>query len=154
MHRDSNKTAELSLQASRARTADGAAIARNAAATVSRFQPSGGDVPVEPRLLNMRQAAAYLGLSYWSLRDYVLAGLIPVVEFPPLRPREGDRARKTLRRVLVDREDLDRFIESRKSAGERDIQSRVRPIEARISRGNRTSVPGLCPPSGNDRDGQ
>jgi hypothetical protein len=33
---------------------------------------------------------------------------------PPLRPRPGDRQRKTLRRVLVDRADLDAFIESRK----------------------------------------
>jgi hypothetical protein len=69
---------------------------------------------IAPRLLNMRQAAAYLGCSFWTARDYILQGLIPVVELPPLRPREGDRARKTLRRVLVDRADLDAFIESRK----------------------------------------
>jgi hypothetical protein len=69
---------------------------------------------VRPRLLNMRQAAAYLGCSFWTARDYILQGLIPVVDLPPLRPREGDRGRKTLRRVLVDRADLDAFIESRK----------------------------------------
>lgn len=69
---------------------------------------------IRPRLLNMRQAAAYLGCSFWTARDYILQGLIPVVDMPPLRPREGDRARKTLRRVLVDRADLDAFIESRK----------------------------------------
>jgi hypothetical protein len=36
---------------------------------------------------------------------------------PPLRPRDGDRQcqRKALRRVLVDRADLDTFIEIRKS---------------------------------------
>lgn len=66
------------------------------------------------RLLNMRQAAAYLGCSFWTARDYVLQGLIPVVDMPPLRAREGDRARRTLRRVLIDRADLDAFIESRK----------------------------------------
>jgi len=31
-----------------------------------------------------------------------------------LRAREGDRQRKTLRRVLIDRADLDGFIESHK----------------------------------------
>jgi hypothetical protein len=66
------------------------------------------------RLLNLRQAAAYLGCSFWTARDYVLQGLIPAVDMPPLRPRPGDRQRKTLRRVLVDRADLDAFIESRK----------------------------------------
>lgn len=69
---------------------------------------------VRPRLLNMRQAAAYLGCSFWTARDYVLQGLIPVVDLPPLRAREGDRQRKTLRRVLIDRADLDAFIESHK----------------------------------------
>jgi len=72
---------------------------------------------VTPRLLNMRQAAAYLGCSFWTARDYILQGLIPVVALPPLRPREGDRQRKTLRRILVDRADLDAFIESRKRYG-------------------------------------
>lgn len=71
-------------------------------------------VAVRPRLFNLRQAAAYLGCSFWTARDYVLQGLIPAVEMPPLRAREGDRQRKTLRRVLVDRADLDTFIESRK----------------------------------------
>ena len=70
--------------------------------------------PITPRLLNMRQAAAYLGCSFWTVRDYVLQGLIPVVDMPPLRPREGDRQRKALRRVLIDRADLDAFVESRK----------------------------------------
>jgi hypothetical protein len=69
---------------------------------------------VKPRLLNMRQAAEYLGCSFWTARDYVLQGLIPVVDMPPLRAREGGRQRKTLRRVLLDQADLDAFIESRK----------------------------------------
>ncbi|HVL68784.1 MAG TPA: helix-turn-helix domain-containing protein [Vicinamibacterales bacterium] len=69
---------------------------------------------VKPRLLNMRQAAEYLGCSFWTARDYILQGLIPIVDMPPLRAREGDRQRKALRRVLVDRADLDAFIESRK----------------------------------------
>lgn len=69
---------------------------------------------ISPRLLNMRQAAEYLGCSFWTARDYILQGLIAVVDLPPLRQRKGARARKTLRRVLVDRTDLDAFIEARK----------------------------------------
>ena len=71
------------------------------------------DAP-QPRLLNMRQVAHYLGCSSWTARDYVLQGLIPVVDMPPLLARPGERQRKTLRRVLVDRGDLDAFIETRK----------------------------------------
>lgn len=83
-------------------------------ATASPSQPSGSTAPVVPRLLSLRQGAVVLGCSFWTFRDYVLQGLIPTVELPPLRPREGERQRNTLRRVLVDREDLDRFIASRK----------------------------------------
>ena len=72
---------------------------------------------IAPRLFDLRQAGVYLGCSYWTVRDYVLAGVIPIVELPALRPREGARARKTLRRVLLDRSDLDTFIESRKVNG-------------------------------------
>jgi hypothetical protein len=70
--------------------------------------------------MDMRAAAAYLGgLSYWTVRDYILAELIPVVKLPALRPREGERSRKTLRRVLIDRADLDTFIEETKRAARR-----------------------------------
>jgi len=72
---------------------------------------------VAPRLLDMRQAALYLGCSYWTVRDWVQAGLIPMVELPALRPREGEPPRKALRRVLIDRVDLDAFIDARKGGG-------------------------------------
>ena len=74
---------------------------------------STGDI--SPRLLNLREGASYLGVSFWTLRDWCLAGYLPTVDMPPLRPREGDRPKRSLRRVLVDREDLDRFIEARKT---------------------------------------
>ena len=67
-----------------------------------------------PRLLSMREAAAYLGCSFWTARDYVIQGLIPSVDMPPLAPRPGSRRRKTLRRVLIDRADLDAFVASRR----------------------------------------
>lgn len=113
-------------------------------ATASRSRPSGFPA-VSPRLLNLRQMADYLGCSYWTARDWVLAGLVPVVELPPLRPREGERARQTLRRTLVDREDLDALIEARKRGGERDVQSRAPQNEPANPGRNRASVPTLCP---------
>jgi hypothetical protein len=71
-----------------------------------------------PRCLNLHQAADYLGVSYWTLRDYTLQGLIPVVHLPGLRAREGDRQRASLRRVVIDRRDLDAFLDSLKGIGE------------------------------------
>jgi hypothetical protein len=90
---------------------------------------------IAPRLLSLKQAAEYLGCSYWTARDYVLAGLVPVVNLPPLRPREGDRAKTSLRRVLVDREDLDRFIEALKYPGARALSASAPSIQAQKSGG-------------------
>ena len=77
-------------------------------------RPSGSPDVGAPRLLSLRQAAGYLGVSHWSVRDWVLAGYLPVVTLPPLRPRQGERPRKTLRRVVIDRRDLDLFVEQLK----------------------------------------
>jgi hypothetical protein len=77
------------------------------------FPYKGVPVPV-PRLLDLHGAAAYCGVSYWTLRDWVLADYLPTIDLPPLRAREGDRQKTTLRRVLIDRNDLDSFIEGRK----------------------------------------
>jgi hypothetical protein len=75
--------------------------------------PSG--IPVSnQRLLSLREAAAYLACSYWSVRDWCLAGLLPTVTLPPLRRRAGEAPRTSLRRVLIDRADLDAFIERHK----------------------------------------
>ena len=101
---------------------------------------------ITPRLVDLRAGAVYLAVSYWTIRDYVLAGLLPVVELPPLRPREGERARKTLRRVLVDVRDLDAFIEARKRGCSQDIQSRAPQIEPEKTGLNRGAVPTVCPP--------
>lgn len=70
-----------------------------------------------PRLMNLRDAARYIGLSYWTLRDYVADGLIPRVSLPCSRRRKAGgaivrRAGDTeTRRILVDRSDLDTLIE-------------------------------------------
>ena len=52
------------------------------------------------RLLDFNAAATYLSLSYWTIRDMTSRGEIPCV-------RAG-------RRVLIDREDLDEWIERNK----------------------------------------
>jgi Helix-turn-helix domain len=79
-----------------------------------RRQPRAGREGLAPRLLDVHQAAAYLNVSHVTVRDYALQGLIRVVTLPGLRPREGDRQRESLRRLLFDRPDLDRFIEEHK----------------------------------------
>lgn len=66
------------------------------------------------RLLSLKDAARYLGCSYWSVRDWCLSGALPTVDLPPLRGRQGDRPRTSLRRVLIDRTDLDAFVERHK----------------------------------------
>jgi hypothetical protein len=72
--------------------------------------------PIEPRLLDLHQAGVYLGVSYWSVRDYVAQGRLRTVQMPTLTPREGERVTgRQLRRVLIDRRDLDEFIDSVKS---------------------------------------
>ncbi len=55
---------------------------------------------VAPRLLGLKLAAGYVSLSYWTVREMIWRGELPSV-------RVG-------RRILVDREDLDDFIERNK----------------------------------------
>lgn len=47
----------------------------------------------------------YLSIGYWTVRQAVQAGKIPVVEWP------GEDG-APIRRVLLDREDLDKFVDS------------------------------------------
>jgi excisionase family DNA binding protein len=54
-----------------------------------------GNSPL-PRLLSQKVAAAYLGISYWTLRDLCFRGDIPYL--------------RVKRRVLVDRVDLEAYI--------------------------------------------
>ena len=66
--------------------------------------------PLMPRLLDVRGAAAYLGVSTWTIRDLDTAGRLPRVRLT-LADRE-------CRRVLFDVRDLDRLIEVSKDAPE------------------------------------
>ena len=63
------------------------------------------------RLLNVGQAAAYLNLSPWTVRTLISNREIPVVAVPSQR-RPGE----AMRRVLIDRMDLDALIVRWKAA--------------------------------------
>ncbi len=55
---------------------------------------------VEPRLLRIKEAAAYLGATVWFLRSLAWSRTVPYVVFG--------------KRILFDRADLDRYVESQK----------------------------------------
>jgi excisionase family DNA binding protein len=57
-------------------------------------------------LLGLRDAADYLGLSFWTVRDLVNAGTIKPVRLP--------LAGRDLRRILLDRRDLDALVDRSK----------------------------------------
>jgi excisionase family DNA binding protein len=59
---------------------------------------------VPRRLLELHEAAAYLGVSPWTVRDLEAAGTIRRVRVPLSGGRE-------LRRLLFDKTELDRLIE-------------------------------------------
>jgi hypothetical protein len=74
--------------------------------------PDKTEQPAGPRLLDLKAAATYLGLCYWTVRDLVLAGRLPSVKIPC--PRSGDG--RIIRRILVDRCDLDDFMNGAKKS--------------------------------------
>ena len=68
-----------------------------------------GTVPgVCPRLLDLGTTAAYLGVSSWTVRDLEAAGTLQRVRVPVAGG--GD-----LRKLLFDRQDLDRLVEAWKA---------------------------------------
>ncbi len=60
------------------------------------------------RLLDLDQAAAYLGVSPWTVRDLEAGGTVRRVRVPLSNGRE-------LRKLLFDKSDLDRLIEAWKT---------------------------------------
>lgn len=62
-----------------------------------------------PRLLDLRATATYLGVSEWTVRDLDAVGVLRRVRVP--LPNGGE-----LRKLLFDREDLDRLIQAWKDA--------------------------------------
>jgi excisionase family DNA binding protein len=58
--------------------------------------------PTSPRLLPLKEAAEYTGLTVWALRERIWAGQIPVVQF------QGGR------KMYIDVSDIDNFIKRNK----------------------------------------
>lgn len=66
----------------------------------------------ESLLVDEHEGARLCSVSYWTFREWTTAGLIPVVAPPsPLNPQ------RRLRRKLVDRRDIEKFIAQHKSRG-------------------------------------
>jgi hypothetical protein len=68
-----------------------------------------------PRLLSIEQAAQYLGVSYWTVREFINDGSIKAVPLPrpdTLRQRERRSLGDTVRRLLIDRLDLDALVDT------------------------------------------
>lgn len=78
-------------------------------AVVSQVAPAGN---AEPCVFNLERAAKYLGLSKWTLRQLVYAGMLPVVTLPSPRSGTGQK----LRRILIAKVDLDALIQSGRGA--------------------------------------
>ncbi len=69
-------------------------------------QAAVGSIP--PRLLDLKAAAAYLAVSSWTVRDLEASGILRRVNIPL-------SAQKDLRKLLFDRQDLDRLVEGWKA---------------------------------------
>ena len=89
------------------RTREESGVAPRAQALGATARPPSPD---GARLLDVAGAARYLSVSVWCVKDLLRAGRLPRVRLP----LAGDRG---VRRLLVDRADLDRLIESSKEAG-------------------------------------
>jgi len=59
------------------------------------------------RIVGVQQAAAYCGVSRWTMRTWILEGKIPFIRYP-------GRGEADLRGAKLDLNDLDLFIERNK----------------------------------------
>lgn len=79
-------------------------------------------VAVWPRLLDLKGAALYLSVGSRTVEDWVKDGLLDPVPMPgsTIKDKSGNiiaRARsRRIAKILLDREDLDRLISTRKGA--------------------------------------
>jgi hypothetical protein len=81
----------------------------------ARETPRGMSAPtaITPRLLDRETAAAYLSISIDTIDRLVQSGAVHVVRLPVQRDRKtGLGVRGTTRRILLDRLELDRLVES------------------------------------------
>ncbi len=68
-----------------------------------------GQLKGESRLLSANEATKYLGISYWTLRNLVWSGALPMVRLPN---KSGGLCRK----ILIDKRDLDDLIDKSKES--------------------------------------
>ncbi len=59
----------------------------------------------EPLCLSVKEAAASIGVSPWTLRQYIAEGLLPTMRFPSTK-YHGE----STRRVLIAADDLRAFV--------------------------------------------
>jgi hypothetical protein len=108
------KTERLSVRTSGHNTGTSAAESPEPSGSAKRAQDQPSGVPGWPRLLSIEQAGAYLNVSHWTLREFINAGDVPTVRLPrPQTPRQRKRAHAndTVRRLLIDRLDLDELVQ-------------------------------------------
>ena len=67
---------------------------------IRKIKQSNQNKTVDVRLLDLRSASRHISVSYWTLRGMILRGDIPFI-------RAG-------RKILIDAQDLDRWIEEHK----------------------------------------
>ena len=94
--------------------------------------------PNEPRLLDLKAAACYLGIPFWTMRDLVVSGAVQRVLLPG---RDG----RPQRRLWVERRDLDQFIDRSKEANVPgvltiDVSTRCANARVRGARGRSRSI--------------
>jgi len=70
--------------------------------SINQELPAAHGISNPARLLTLREASRFLGLTVWALRERVWAGAIPYLQFP------GGR------KIYLDREDLEKFIQGNK----------------------------------------
>lgn len=105
-------------------------LTRKMVAAQRRRRKSGDQSLTEAgRLVSIRQAAAYLGLGVWTVRDLIHSGYLARVALPSSR-RPGE----TMRRILVDRADLDTLIDRfREKAAPYATDERDRALQVHFS---------------------
>jgi hypothetical protein len=74
---------------------------------------NGDPAGLMPRVLSRERAADYLGISVDTLDRLIFSGSLHVVRLPVERDRKTNiGVRGTTRRVLLDRHELDRLVDS------------------------------------------
>lgn len=87
------------------------------------------------KLLDLKDAAEYLGVDYKTVREYTVAGLLAVVRLPSLT-RRGEPRRKVQIRI----DELDRFISANESGPE--VGPIDRPEPRKMARNQRPTKSG------------